>query len=88
MTKTFKEVLLFTGIPLLLFLILCFNGEDGILGAGVLMLIVSGAYVLIGLILLLTESKHIGKVLLLSAGIILLVGFSTCGLILSGMSFH
>lgn len=88
MNKTFKEVLLCTGIPLLLLLIFCMTGDSGILAAGVLALIVSAAYFLIGLALLLTENKHFGKVLLLSTGIILLVGFSTCGLILNGLRLN
>ncbi|HEY9258195.1 hypothetical protein [Chitinophaga sp.] len=88
MNKTFKEVLLCTGIPLLLSLILCMTGESGMLAAGILVLLVSGAYFLIGLGLLLVENKHFSKVLLLSTGIILLVGFSTCGLILNGLRFN
>lgn len=85
MNKTFKEVLLFSGVPLVILLLICLSGGEAILGAGVLMLLVAGAYFLVGLVMLITSNTHMGKVLLLCSGIILLVGFSTCGLIMAGM---
>jgi hypothetical protein len=66
----------------------CLSGNEGILIAGILALLVAGIYGLVGIILIIARHEHIGKVLLLSAGIILLIGFSTCGLMMNGMSFH
>ncbi|MBO9732921.1 MAG: hypothetical protein J7623_30030 [Chitinophaga sp.] len=86
MNKTFKEVLLFSGVPLGILLMICLAGGEAIIGAGILMLLVAGAYFIIGLVMLIASNTHMGKVLLLCSGIILLVGFSTCGLIMSGMS--
>ncbi|TWF44178.1 hypothetical protein FHW36_10196 [Chitinophaga polysaccharea] len=88
MNKTFKDLLIATLIPLGLMLVMCITGDEGILLAGIAMLLCAGAYVLIGIICLLSANTHWGKVLMLSAGIILLVGFSTCGLIMNGMNFH
>lgn len=88
MNKTFKEVLLYTLIPLGIFLLMCLTGDEGILGAGIVMLLVVGAYFILGLIMLIADRTHLGKVLLLSSGIILLVGLSTCGMIMNGMNFR
>jgi hypothetical protein len=88
MSKFLKDVLLFTGIPLLLFLVACMSGDEGIIGAGIMAMVLVGAYFLLGIIMIIANRPHTGKVLLLSCGIILVVGLSTCGLILSGFSMH
>lgn len=88
MNKTFKEVLLYSLIPLAILLLVCLSGNEGILMAGMLMLLVAGIYGFAGIVLIIARKEHVGKVLLLSAGIILLIGFSTCGLMMNGMSFH
>lgn len=88
MNQTFKDLLKATLIPLGLMLLMCITGDGGILVAGIAVLLCAGAYVLAGIVFLLTDKTHWGKVLLLSAGIILLVGFSTCGLIMSGMNMN
>jgi len=88
MNKTFKEVLLYSLIPLIILLMICISDNEGILIAGIIMLLVAGIYGLIGIILIIAKQEHIGKVLLLSAGIILLVGFSTCGLMMNGLRFN
>lgn len=88
MNKFLRDVLLFTGIPLFIFLLICLGGEDGIMAAGLLSLFLVGGYLFVGLILVIAGQSHIGKVMLLSAGIILLVGLSTCGIIVSGLSFR
>ncbi|MEI3801921.1 MULTISPECIES: hypothetical protein [Chitinophaga] len=86
MNKFFKDVLLFTLIPLGIFLVMCIAGDEGIIAAGLIAMFLVAAYFVIGLILVIVNKNHMGKVLLLSSGIILLVGLSTCGLILSGLS--
>ncbi|PSL48773.1 hypothetical protein CLV51_101101 [Chitinophaga niastensis] len=88
MNKTFKDLLLVTLIPLGVFLIACLSGSEGIIMAGILSMLLVGAYFITGLILLILKNNHWGKVLLLSAGIVLLVGLSTCGIMMNGMSFH
>ena len=88
MNKTFKDLLKATLIPLGLMLLMCITGDGVIIVAGIAVLLCAGAYVLAGIICLLTDKTHWGKVLLLSAGIILLVGFPTCGLLMNGMNFH
>jgi hypothetical protein len=84
MNKTMRDVALFTLIPLGIFLLFCLSGDSGILIAGILTLLVVGLYFLVGIILLLTDHAGMGKAMLLSAGIVLLVGLSTCGMIMSG----
>ncbi|MEZ2446270.1 thiol:disulfide interchange protein [Chitinophaga sp. W3I9] len=88
MNKFFKDVLLFTLIPLGIFLLMCVAGDEGIIAAGLIAMFLVGGYFIIGLILIIANKNHIGKVLLLSSGIILLVGLSTCGIILSGLSIR
>ena len=88
MNKFFRDVLLFTGIPLFILLLFCLGGDEGIIGAMILALVLVGAYFILGLILIIVGQVHTGKVMLLSSGIILLIGLSTCGIIASGMSFR
>ena len=88
MNKTFKDLLKATLIQVGRMMLMWITGDGGIIVAGIAVLLCAGAYVLAGIICLLTDKTHWGKVLLLSAGIILLVGFSTCGLIMNGMNFH
>ncbi|NSL89964.1 hypothetical protein [Chitinophaga solisilvae] len=72
-------------VPLGIALIAVLSGDEGIIGAGLLLMFVVPAYVVVGVILLIVKHEEIGKALLLSAGIMLLVGLSTCGLILASM---
>ncbi|MBS0028731.1 hypothetical protein ACTJJ0_25055 [Chitinophaga sp. 22321] len=88
MSKFLRDVLLFTGIPLFILLLICLGGDEGILGAMILALVLVGAYFILGLILVIAGQSHTGKVMLLSSGIILLIGLSTCGIIASGLNFH
>ena len=86
--KPFVRKLLWAlGVPLGIALLMVLSGEEGIIGAGLMLLAVTGVYVVIGAIMLIVskQSEEMAKALLLSAGIMLLVGLSTCGLILSGM---
>lgn len=87
MNETFKKVLIAIGIPLgimLLFLAV----PDGAILVGVLALLVPFVYLIAGIILLFTARKKLGQVLLISGGIIFLVGFSVCSIMLSSMNFH
>ncbi|HWV64445.1 hypothetical protein [Chitinophaga sp.] len=88
MNEFFRNVLLFTLIPLGIFLLMCVTGDEGILMAGILAMVLVGAYFIIGLILIIANKNQVGKAMLLSSGIILLVGLSTCGIILSGLSIR
>jgi hypothetical protein len=88
MNKFFKDVLLFTLIPLGIFLLMCITGDEGIIAAGLIAMLVVGGYFVVGLGMVIADKNHIGKVLLLSSGIILLVGLSTCGIILSGLNIR
>jgi hypothetical protein len=87
MNETFKKVLIAISIPLgimLLFLAV----PDGVILVGVLALLVPFIYLIAGIILLFTSRKKLGQVLLISGGIIFLVGFSVCSIMLSSMNFH
>lgn len=87
MNETFKKVLIAISIPLgimLLFLAV----PDGAILVGVLALLVPFVYLIAGIILLFTSRKKLGQVLLISGGIIFLVGFSVCSIMLSSMNFH
>ncbi|HVI45198.1 MAG TPA: hypothetical protein VM802_10010 [Chitinophaga sp.] len=88
MKPFFKKLLWILGAPLVIALLMCLSSSEGILGAGLLLLFVSGTYGVIGIILLFTKEADTGKAMLLSAGIILLVGFSVCGIILSGLKLN
>ena len=87
MNETSKKVLIAIGIPLgimLLFLAV----PDGFFMVGVLALLVPFVYLIAGVILIFTSRKKLGQVLLISGGIIFLVGFSVCSIMLSNMNFH
>jgi len=87
MNETFKKVLIAIGIPLgimLLFLAV----PDGFFMVGVLALLVPFVYLIAGVILIFTSRKKLGQVLLISGGIIFLIGFSVCSIMLSNMNFH
>ncbi|HEY8956824.1 hypothetical protein [Chitinophaga sp.] len=86
MNEFFKNVLLFTLIPLGIFLLMCVTSDEGMLMAGLLALAVVAGYFIIGLILIIANKNLVGKAMLLSSGIILLVGLSICGIALSGIS--
>lgn len=88
MNKFFRDVLLFTLIPLGIFLLMCATGDDGIVMAGLLAMALVGGYFILGLILIIANKNQVGKAMLLSSGIILLIGLSTCGIILSGLSIR
>jgi len=83
MSEFFKLVLyvtLFPGIPLLA---LAISSDEGIMMSGIFAMIVVAIYVLVAIVMMIMGKTQWGKVLFLSAGIILLVGLSTCGLILA-----
>jgi len=87
MNETFKKVLIAIGIPLgimLLFLAV----PDGFFMVGVLALLVPFVYLIAGVILIFTSRKKLGQVLLISGGIIFLIGFSVCSIMLSNINFH
>lgn len=86
MNDFFKSVLLFTLVPLGIFLLMCVTSDDGMIMAGLLALAVVAGYFIVGLILIIANKNLVGKAMLLSSGIILLVGLSMCGLALSGIS--
>jgi len=83
MSEFFKLVLYTTLFPGILLLALAVSGDEGIMMSGIFAMIVVGIYVLIATVLMIIGKTQWGKVLFLSAGIILLVGLSTCGLILA-----
>lgn len=82
-----KKLLWVLLIPLGIALLMMISGEEGMIGAGLMLMAVAAGYVVVGVIMLIVskESEEMAKALLLSAGIILLVGLSTCGLILSNL---
>ncbi|HEY0609406.1 MAG TPA: hypothetical protein VGD35_07110 [Chitinophaga sp.] len=87
MNETFKKVLIAIGIPLAIMLMFL-AVPDGAILVGVLALLVPFVYLIAGIIMLFTTRKKLGQVLLISGGIIFLIGFSVCSIMLSNMNFH
>ncbi|WP_343744812.1 hypothetical protein [Chitinophaga sp.] len=86
--KPFVQKLLWMlGVPLSIALVMALSGDEGILGAGLLLMFVVAAYFVVGVLLAVFSrpNAEAGKALVLAAGIIMLVGLSTCGLILAGL---
>jgi len=81
MSDFLKQTLYFSLIPIGIMLLLFMTGEGGPLVVPVLFWVLGG-YFVGGLISLATGRKETGKALLLSCGILFLIGLSTCGLIL------
>jgi hypothetical protein len=85
MSDFFRKVLYMILIPGIPLLGICISGGEGILIAGLLGLALIGIYILVAIILLVMANSEWAKVLFLSAGIILLIGASTCGIIMGGL---
>ena len=83
MSKFSKQVLLFTLIPIGLIAIAGLTGEEGLLGGMVVAGFLLVAYFISAIVCFIVDRDTTGKALLLSVGIILLVGLSVCGIILS-----
>ncbi|MFB6454827.1 hypothetical protein ACE38W_06105 [Chitinophaga sp. Hz27] len=89
MSSFTKKFLQLTGITIGVLLLICLIPPDGVLGAGILLLVVCAVYFFGGLITVLVNDKNEwGKVMLLSSLVIAVVGFSTCGLILSNLRIN
>lgn len=84
MNETINKVLIAIGIPVGLML-LCLLMHDGRIVAGVLALVVSFVYLIAGILLLVVESKQLGKALLISGGIVFIAGFSLCAIMFSNL---
>jgi|APAra7269096714_1048519.scaffolds.fasta_scaffold14207_4 hypothetical protein len=84
MNETINKVLIAIGIPVGLML-LCLPMHDGRIVAGVLALLVSFVYLIAGILLLVVESKQLGKALLISGGIVFIAGFSLCAIMFSNL---
>ncbi|MBC9910411.1 hypothetical protein [Chitinophaga varians] len=86
--KPFVQKLLWLlGIPLSIALVMAITGDEGIVGAGLLLLLVVPSYLVVGCILAIFSKAgaEAGKAMVLAAGIIMVVGLSTCGLIMAGL---
>lgn len=83
MSEFFKLVLYATLLPGIPLLMLAASSDEGIMLSGIFAMVVVAIYVLVAIVMLIMDKTQWGKVLFLSAGIILLVGLSTCGLILA-----
>ncbi|WP_291912090.1 hypothetical protein [Chitinophaga sp. CB10] len=88
MSEFLKKTLYLTLAPLGLALLICMVDAVAVLFAGMLLAAVVAGYALVGVIMIITGGEETGKALLLSAGIILLVGLSTCGLIISHLKLR
>jgi hypothetical protein len=86
MSEQFKKVLIALGIPLGMMLIFMLV-PDGFFMVGVLALLVPFVYLVAGILMvsLFTTRKKLGQALLIAGGIIFLVGFSVCSIMLSNM---
>lgn len=88
MSEQFKKVLIAVAIPVVIMLLfLLAPDNEGAIAVGTLALLVPFVYFVVGIILLFTSRKQLGQVLLISCGIIFLIGFSICTMTLS-LNFH
>ncbi|NIG53961.1 hypothetical protein [Chitinophaga sp. Cy-1792] len=86
MSNFTKKFLQLTGITLGILLLICLIPDGGVIGAGILLMVICAVYFIGGLIAVMVNDKNEwGKVMLLSSLVIAVVGFSTCGLILSNL---
>lgn len=83
-----KKLLWVLFTPIVIALLALVTARDGMEIALSLLCFVVPAYLVVGLILLLVSgpAAETGKALMLASGIILLVGLSTCGLMLATMN--
>jgi len=84
MNETINKVLIALGIPLGIMLLSLLIPDSRII-VGVLALLVSFVYLIGGILLLVIESKQLGQVLLISGGILFLVGSSICAIMFSNL---
>ncbi|KAA2245644.1 hypothetical protein F0L74_06725 [Chitinophaga agrisoli] len=87
MNEVFKKVLLLAGIPLVIALLCMFGGDSALISLFII-IVVPGAYGFIALVTFILGHRTWAKAFLLSMGIILLIGFSVCSLMMSNMNFN
>ncbi|SKA22684.1 hypothetical protein SAMN04488128_1021735 [Chitinophaga eiseniae] len=82
-----SKLLWLLGVPLVLGLAMLAGGEEGIMSAGLMLMFLMPAYLVIGCLLAIfsREYAETGKALVLASGVMLVVGLSTCGIILASM---
>ncbi len=88
MNEVFKKVLLLAGVPLVLALLFMFGTGDSAIVSLVIIILVPAAYAFATLVTFVMGHRTWAKVFLLSMGIVLLVGFSVCTLMMSNTNFH
>jgi hypothetical protein len=65
-----------------------FKADEFLIALGLVSLGGAAIDLLVGFILLVTGNKESGKGFMLSAGVLLLIGFASCGVGINSMSFH
>nr|WP_295872688.1 hypothetical protein [uncultured Chitinophaga sp.] len=82
-----SKLLWLLGVPLVLGLAMLAGGEEGLMSAGLMLMFLMPAYLVIGCLLAIFSKANAetGKAMVLAAGVILVVGLSTCGIILASM---
>ncbi len=85
MTRFWKLTLYMTGIPLGLGLLLCLGGSDGLASAGILGLALIPIYIIGSIVLAILKESEAAKAMLLSLGLLALLGLSICGLMIASM---
>jgi uncharacterized membrane protein YozB (DUF420 family) len=65
-----------------------FKIDEFFIALGLVALVGAVIDLLIGIILLATGNKESGKGFMLSAGVLLLIGFASCGVGMSSLNFH
>ena len=89
MNNFWKMTCYMTGIPLGLALLLCIvGGEDGLASAAIMGLALIPIYFAVMIVLAIMGKSDAAKAMALSMGLMLLIGLSICGAVMSGMNFH
>lgn len=80
-----SKLLWLLGVPLILGLAMMLGGEEGIISAGLMLIILTPVYLVIGCLLAIFSKTYaeFGKAMVLAAGVMLVVGLSTCGIMLA-----
>ncbi|RAJ72840.1 hypothetical protein CLV59_11443 [Chitinophaga dinghuensis] len=86
MNRFWKLTLYMAGIPLGLGLLLCIGGSDGLASAGILGLALIPIYIIGSIVLAIMGHTEEAKAMILSLGLLLLLGLSICGLMIASMN--
>lgn len=94
MKLPFKVLFINLGLVVIISLLLLvginssFRADDFFIAFGLVALVAAVIDLIIGIVMLATGNKESGKGFMLSTGVLLLIGFASCGMGLNSMTFH